>query len=183
MMQRPGTTLTGSTPTLPGDCGRRTPRLRLAAGRARHLAIPGSAIVLPLPIGWPSSFSKPRTGLRLACCCWGSLPRGPSRCRGPFPASLVYTVCLVLAYGWYLWAYWRRYEHRFHDYRALAEGLRVQMYWNAAGITACAADHYLRRQRSEFEWIRQALRAWTLPLQACHGSFTCGRCPAAPWKR
>ena len=44
----------------------------------------------------------------------------------------------------------------------LAEGLRVQMYWGAAGITASAADYYLRRQRSEFEWIRQALRAWTL---------------------
>ncbi len=77
-------------------------------------------------------------------------------------ATLVYTASLVLAYGWYLWAYWRRYEHRFYDYRALAEGLRVQMYWNAAGITACAADYYLRRQRSEFEWVRQALRAWTL---------------------
>ena len=77
-------------------------------------------------------------------------------------ATSVYTASLVLAYGWYLWAYWRRYEHRFHDYRALAEGLRVQMYWSAAGITACAADYYLRRQRSEFEWIRQALRAWTL---------------------
>jgi hypothetical protein len=77
-------------------------------------------------------------------------------------ATLVYPASLVLAYGWYLWAYWRRYEHRFHDYRALAEGLRVQMYWSAAGITACAADYYLRRQRSEIEWIRQALRVWTL---------------------
>ncbi len=79
-------------------------------------------------------------------------------------ATLVYTASLALAYGWYLWAYWRRYEHRFHDYPALAEGLRVQMYWGAAGITASAADFYLRRQRSEFEWIRQALRAWTLTV-------------------
>ena len=77
-------------------------------------------------------------------------------------ATLLYTASLVLAHGWYLWAYWRRYEHCFHDYRALAEGLRVQMYWSAAGITACAADYYLRRQRSEFQWIRQVLRAWTV---------------------
>ncbi len=56
----------------------------------------------------------------------------------------------------------RRYKARFYDYRALAEGLRVQMYWTAAGITACAGDHYLRRQRSELDWIRQALRVWTL---------------------
>jgi hypothetical protein len=74
----------------------------------------------------------------------------------------IYTACLALAYGCYLWAYWQRYEHRFHDYRALAEGLRVQMHWSAAGITARASDYYLRRQRSELDWIRQALRAWTL---------------------
>jgi hypothetical protein len=80
-------------------------------------------------------------------------------------ATLVYTASLVAAYGWYLWARWQRYEHRYYDYRALAEGLRVQMYWHAAGITVCAADYYLRRQRSEFEWIRQALRAWPLIAQ------------------
>lgn len=74
----------------------------------------------------------------------------------------IYAACLALAYGCYLWAYWRRYEQRFHDYRALAEGLRVQMHWSAAGITARASDYYLRRQRSELDWIRQALRAWTL---------------------
>ena len=83
---------------------------------------------------------------------------------GFFPMRLwSITASLVLAYSWYLWAYWRRYEHRFHDYRALAEGLRVQMYWSAAGITRpVPRDYYLRRQRSELEWIRQALRAWTL---------------------
>ena len=69
---------------------------------------------------------------------------------GVFPrAAAVYTASLALAYGVYMWAYCRRYEPRFYDYRALAEGLRVQVYWNAAGITACASDHYLRRQRSE----------------------------------
>lgn len=59
----------------------------------------------------------------------------------------------------------RRSENRSLDYRALAEALRVQFHWNYAGLSAWAPDHYLQRQRSELDWIRQATRAWALRLQ------------------
>lgn len=52
------------------------------------------------------------------------------------------------------------YQNRRQDYRALAEALRVQFFWRVAGLPDAAEDHYLRKQRSELEWIRYALHTW-----------------------
>ncbi len=60
----------------------------------------------------------------------------------------------------------RGLEDRALDYRALAEALRVQFYWHHAGLAEWVPDHYLRYQRSELAWIRQATRSWALRLQA-----------------
>lgn len=46
------------------------------------------------------------------------------------------------------------------DYRAVAEGARVRFFWKAAGIQDSVADNYLDEQRTELDWIRNALRAW-----------------------
>ncbi|MGH8150157.1 MAG: hypothetical protein ACRETB_09335 [Steroidobacteraceae bacterium] len=50
-------------------------------------------------------------------------------------------------------------QGRYLDYRALAEGLRVQFYWRLAGLTDNASAQYLRKQLDELRWIREALRA------------------------
>jgi hypothetical protein len=55
-----------------------------------------------------------------------------------------------------------RLEARYLDYRALAEACRVQYFWKQAGVPACAADHFLRDQRDELEWLRQAVRTTEL---------------------
>ena len=55
-----------------------------------------------------------------------------------------------------------RLEARYLDYRALAEACRVQHFWKQAGVSACAADHFLRDQRDELEWLRQAVRTTEL---------------------
>jgi hypothetical protein len=54
-------------------------------------------------------------------------------------------------------------QNKYQDYRALAEGLRVQLFWRLAGLSHDVADHYLRKQRSELDWIRNAIRAWNVP--------------------
>jgi hypothetical protein len=54
------------------------------------------------------------------------------------------------------------YQNRHLDYRALAEGLRVQLFWRLLGIPDPVEDHYLVQQRDELEWIRYALRTWRL---------------------
>ncbi len=73
----------------------------------------------------------------------------------------VYLALWALALGLW-WFFVRRtdYQNRRQDYRALAEGLRVQFFWRVAGLPDAAEDHYLRKQRSELEWIRYALRTW-----------------------
>jgi hypothetical protein len=58
-----------------------------------------------------------------------------------------------------LWQRQRDVQGRYLDYRALAEGLRVQFYWRLAGLPDIAASSYLRKQLDELRWIREALRA------------------------
>lgn len=50
---------------------------------------------------------------------------------------------------------------RYVDYRALAEGMRVQFFWAACGIEKNAADYYLRKQQDDLDWIRKAIRLLT----------------------
>lgn len=58
----------------------------------------------------------------------------------------------------------RRDWHRRHlDYRALAEGLRVQFYWAAAGVDSGSVarfthDSFLQSQDVELGWIRNVMR-------------------------
>src|SRR5207249_4398230 len=36
-----------------------------------------------------------------------------------------------------------------------------QLFWSLAGLKSIAANSYLRLQRTELEWVRDALRNWT----------------------
>jgi hypothetical protein len=76
-----------------------------------------------------------------------------------FSVLVGYLVALGAVYV--LWYVVKRldYQNKFQDYRTLAEGLRVQFFWGLAGLQCSVATSYLRKQRSELEWIRNALRA------------------------
>jgi hypothetical protein len=75
------------------------------------------------------------------------------------PALIGYFILFSIGWG-ILWLHqWRAYHSKNLDYRALAEGLRVQIFWHLGGVTDSVADHYLRKQRGELIWIRQAIRA------------------------
>jgi hypothetical protein len=50
------------------------------------------------------------------------------------------------------------WQNRFQDYRALAEGMRVQIFWAASAVPSAVSDHYLRLQRDELGWVQFALR-------------------------
>ena len=55
------------------------------------------------------------------------------------------------------------WHRKYLDYRALAEGLRVQFYWVAAGLTAgrntkFTHDNFLQKQDVELGWIRNVMR-------------------------
>ncbi len=58
----------------------------------------------------------------------------------------------------------REWHRKYIDYRALAEGLRVQSYWRRAGIIdnnapSFAHDNFLQKQDVELGWIRNIMRA------------------------
>jgi hypothetical protein len=64
--------------------------------------------------------------------------------------------------GWYLLMRRGDWQNKYQDYRALAEGVRVQFFWRMAGIRDPVAIYYLRKQKGELDWIRTATRIWDL---------------------
>lgn len=82
------------------------------------------------------------------------------------PALFLYLLVISFAYTWYKLANFRELKTRHLDYRALAEGLRLQFFWMVAGVKEQVADHYLPKQKTELDWIRNAIRFWSEPLSA-----------------
>jgi len=59
------------------------------------------------------------------------------------------------------------WHRKYLDYRALAEGLRVQLYWNLSGVVdassaAFAYDNFLQTQDVDLGWIRHVMRQASL---------------------
>ncbi len=78
---------------------------------------------------------------------------------------IAYGIAVGVAYGLYLFLFklpFFRIEDRYLEYRALAEALRIQIFWRAAGVPAEAAEHYLQLVKTEVGWIREALRSISL---------------------
>lgn len=57
----------------------------------------------------------------------------------------------------------REIEDRQFDYRAIAEGMRVQSYWSAAGLFSAVASRYIQRLRGELGWVRCVISSVTFP--------------------
>jgi len=70
---------------------------------------------------------------------------------------------MLLATGINYFARRGAWHRRYLDYRTLAEGLRVQFYWAAAGVTSgnvtkFAHDNFLQMQDPDLGWIRNVMR-------------------------
>ena len=73
-----------------------------------------------------------------------------------------YLLLLAIAIFFYLGVRKRSSQDKYQDYRALAEGLRVEFFWRLAGLSSSASGHYLRKHKNELDWIRSAVRACAL---------------------
>ncbi len=89
-----------------------------------------------------------------------------------FALWLIYPSALVGAWTVHRFTHRARIESKYLDYRALAEVLRVQFFWNLAGIPQSVADHYLVHHRTPLDWIRYGVRGVWLFYLAEAGS--CG---------
>ena len=84
----------------------------------------------------------------------------------PAQNFLIYLFLFLFASGGAVAALarYRGWHRKYLDYRALAEGLRIQSYWWRAGISAnadheFAHDNFLQKQNIELGWIRNVMRA------------------------
>lgn len=99
----------------------------------------------------------------IAFICYSDLPTDL-----PYQDKTIYVFIVLFAAGvWLAWLAHRRDWHRkYIDYRALAEGLRVQSYWRRAGVAAgsgaFAHDNFMQKQDIELGWIRNVMRAASL---------------------
>lgn len=68
-----------------------------------------------------------------------------------------YLFGLVAMLGLYKSLKRRNYEERFLDYRALAESLRVLLFWQLNGVQNRVSIKYLRKHRGILSWMRYSL--------------------------
>lgn len=88
-------------------------------------------------------------------------------CYSDLPAQdyMIFVFLLLFASGTCLAviARHRGWHRKYLDYRALAEGLRVQSHWRHAGISMTADqefahDNFLQKQNIELGWVRNVMR-------------------------
>lgn len=72
--------------------------------------------------------------------------------------DVIYFALLIVAIALFRRALGANCHNKYLDYRAIAEGLRVQFFWRLAGLRDSVADHYLRKQKGDLDWIRNAVR-------------------------
>lgn len=84
----------------------------------------------------------------------------------PDQDAFIYVFLLLFAAGVLLSMIAKRrdWHRKYLDYRALAEGLRVQSYWRRAGISLTedpefAQDSFLQKQDIELGWTRNVMRS------------------------
>ncbi|HSS05695.1 MAG TPA: hypothetical protein VLK83_00995 [Rhodanobacteraceae bacterium] len=89
-------------------------------------------------------------------------------CYADLPAQdyMIFVFLVLFAFGVSLsvLAQRRGWHRKYLDYRALAEGLRVQSYWRRAGLSVTADsefahDNFLQKQDVELGWIRNVMRS------------------------
>jgi hypothetical protein len=87
----------------------------------------------------------------------------------PAQDDMLYVFLLLFALGGFLVvvANRRGWHRKYLDYRAFAEGLRVQWYWQRIGLPLAgdaefARDNFLQKQDVELGWVRDAMRSTEL---------------------
>ncbi len=91
---------------------------------------------------------------------------------------LLYPVLLGVAFFFYYRAKQNEYQNKYQDYRAIAEGLRVQFFWRLADLPTSVEEHYLGKQRSELDWIRSAIRVcWSITGGEVNNTISSGIAP------
>lgn len=92
---------------------------------------------------------------------------------------VLFLLAFILASGVQFFSKRRGWHRKYLDYRALAEGLRIQFYWAAAGVTQpniskFTHDSFLQAQDPEIGWIRNVMRVAGTRVDASPSSGSFG---------
>lgn len=84
---------------------------------------------------------------------------------------LAFVLLFVLGFTLALIGRHRQWHRKYLDYRGLAEGLRVQLYWRLAGVeippdSSLGYDSFLQKQDIELSWIRHVMRGTSVSREA-----------------
>ena len=71
--------------------------------------------------------------------------------------TILYLISVFLLVGIFYYAKKQKFHYRYHRFRALAEALRIQIFWRIAGMSDCVSGYYRSHQIPETEWIRAAI--------------------------
>ena len=74
----------------------------------------------------------------------------------PLP-TIVYWVSIAVFLIGYGLALFLRYRIRFYRFRAIAEALRIQLFWRIAGMSDCVSGYYRSHQLPKTDWLRAAI--------------------------
>jgi hypothetical protein len=96
-----------------------------------------------------------------------------------YSLSLIFLVATLFSIATVLRLHRADVQSSFHDYRALAEGLRVQAAFLEAGLAEDVSERYAAKHRAELAWIRRALAAQYLIARLAPGADAEG----PSWKR
>ena len=80
----------------------------------------------------------------------------------------LYALLLIFAFFLYRHTKKREYHRKYIQYRLFAEALRVQFYWEIAGVDAKIWEQYTWAQKDDIIWIKEALAALDIaPPDVC----------------
>lgn len=71
--------------------------------------------------------------------------------------SFAFMAGALIAIVTYMWVTLSPLRNAYLDCRAMAEGLRFQLYWLVAGKATLVTNHYVLKWRKDLGWVRQAL--------------------------
>lgn len=77
---------------------------------------------------------------------------------GKFPMADVYAVFFFMIGSLYFVGRQLHYNDRFVDYLVLAEGERIQAFWDGLGFAERVVEHFLPRHRRQLSWVCEALK-------------------------
>ncbi len=73
----------------------------------------------------------------------------------------LFALSMLIAYGIYIFRVQITGSHKTYlEFRALAEGMRVQCYWYAAGLNQSVGTRYTVKFQKDMQWAKQAFNAW-----------------------